>query len=321
MILSFIAVIGIVTISCAAFGGGTGTEDATPDLTKTALAEELFAGNPPTQTPITPEASTGTDTKPDVQNTPTPKKETRIGIATPSRSVSDFTMGFLTAPTIETIDTMRPGGVVVALRTDSQPVIDGDPGDWEGYEYSANIPVYGEGYYLDAKDISGSFKLGWDSIYLYIGIKVSDNQFAQIDSGKTLFLGDSLEILMDTQLGNDFDDINFSDDDYYLGISPGNVDRDIDPELFVWRPETLYGSYTNARVASAWTTDGYYIEAAIPWSLFNVSPQNMDHFGFAFSVSDNDTAEGSGQQTIVSHAADRKNIDPTTWAELHLAIR
>ena len=62
----------------------------------------------------------------------------------------------------------------------------------------------------------------------------------------------------------------------------------------------------------------YRIEAAIPWSVFGVTPSVNSHFGFALSVSDNDDTGTNVQQSMASSASTRKLTDPTTWGELVL---
>jgi hypothetical protein len=60
------------------------------------------------------------------------------------------------------------------------------------------------------------------------------------------------------------------------------------------------------------------VEAAIPWSILGVSPADEMHLGFAVSVSDNDAGGENLQQSMVSSAAARSLVDPTTWGDLTL---
>ncbi len=64
------------------------------------------------------------------------------------------------------------------------------------------------------------------------------------------------------------------------------------------------------------TSNGYDMEAAIPWSVFGVSPQAGLHYGFAFSISDDDKPGSAVQQKMVSTAPGRSLQDPTTWGDL-----
>jgi hypothetical protein len=60
------------------------------------------------------------------------------------------------------------------------------------------------------------------------------------------------------------------------------------------------------------------MEVAVPWSEFDLVPQTGQHFGFLFSVSDNDTADNNAQQSVVSLAPQRLLHDPTAWYDLLL---
>jgi hypothetical protein len=64
--------------------------------------------------------------------------------------------------------------------------------------------------------------------------------------------------------------------------------------------------------------DGYVIEAAIPWSVFEVSPYTGQNFGFAYSISDNDNPNNNVQQSLVSFVPIRTLSDPTKWGDLNV---
>jgi len=72
------------------------------------------------------------------------------------------------------------------------------------------------------------------------------------------------------------------------------------------------------KIAATVTSDGYIVEVAIPWNAFGVSPKKGQHYGFIFSISDNDHTSKNIQQTIVSTIDDRVLMDPTTWGDLIL---
>jgi hypothetical protein len=282
----------------------------TPNLTMTAI----FGGPTATLVPTTtPEL---------VEEEPSPTPEDDLGDdakgGTPSDSDEDdeaavSKTGFSRAPEGDQ-------GITHALFVENKPNIDADLIDWVGFQYTASYAVYGEGYYSGAEDVSADFKIGWDLDNIYIGSRVYDNKFTQIDSGKLLFLGDSIEIVLDIDLESDPDDTELSDDDYQVGLSPGNLLEEGSPDAYLWFPRIEARPLRDLEIAAELTDDGYFIEAAIPWDVFGVEAQFGKRFGFAFSVSDNDTNDGSGQQTMVSNMQDRHLTDPTTWGELVLVI-
>jgi hypothetical protein len=71
-------------------------------------------------------------------------------------------------------------------------------------------------------------------------------------------------------------------------------------------------------IAAVRTANGYNVEVAIPWSVFEMIPQANQHYGFAFSVSDNDIDGGIAQQSMISSASTRRLTNPTTWGDLIL---
>jgi len=52
--------------------------------------------------------------------------------------------------------------------------------------------------------LQGSYRLGWDEDYLYVAVKVLDDQYVQNASGQDIYKGDSIELLIDTYLQDDF---------------------------------------------------------------------------------------------------------------------
>jgi len=187
------------------------------------------------------------------------------------------------------------------------------------YQYPADYLVYGAGNWVDAQDLSAKVMVGWDNSYLYLGVHVIDNRYVQNVTGDHLYLGDSLEILLDTNLAADFYVASLSPDDFQLGISPGNPDPGNHPEAYLWFPTTVKGEKTKVRIASQKVDGGYDVEIAVPWTVFEIAPVAGQHFGFAVSVSDNDNRTEDVQQSMVSTVPDRHLTDPTTWGDLILS--
>jgi hypothetical protein len=239
---------------------------------------------------------------------------TLIPITTQTPIYLDFSATSTETPTAN----IRPGPSVNAVYKDTPPTIDGDIGDWPQSLYAVENVVSGRGYYANKKDLSAEVKLAWDMQFLYIGALVRDTKFVQNAAGSLLWKGDSLEILLDTDLGGDFDHAQPSLDDYQLGISPGNLNENPTPEAFRWAPRQFAGGIISTQIASRLTDDGYMIEAAIPWSVFFITPYQGQHFGFLFSVSDNDSIDKDEQHSVISFAPQRQIHDPTTWRDLVL---
>ncbi len=223
-------------------------------------------------------------------------------------------------PTPTTVPLVRLVGRVDAVYFASPPAIDADWNDYTSQEYAAEIVVYGLSNWTDRNDLAGSFRLGWDSDNLYIGVKIRDEKYVQNASGELMFKGDSVEIILDSDLTGDFSSSSLSSDDYQLGISLGKPKVGENREAYLWFPSGQAGSKTGVKIAAV-RDDSQGItraEFAIPWSLLGIMPEVGDRFGFALSISDNDDPANNAQQSMVSSAKTRNLADPTTWGELLL---
>lgn len=145
---------------------------------------------------------------------------------------------------------------------------------------------------------------------------MTDDQHVQNESGRTMYKGDDIEIQLDAQLEADFADDKLSDDDNQIGLSAGNFD-DHPPEAYVWLPSERSG--TMIEMAVRQTASGYFLEAAIPWWVLGVQPQPERAYGFALSLSDNDTPGTSEQECMVSTSPNRTTYsNPTLLGNLIL---
>jgi hypothetical protein len=201
------------------------------------------------------------------------------------------------------------------------PVMDGTYAEWveDTYKYAIPHVVYQPKNWTDMADLEGAFAAGWDDKYLYISVKVTDDVFAQNRSGEMMYQGDSVELLIDASLTGDFSSTDLTKDDFQIGISPGNPDKGLKPEVYIWYPSENKGTQTKVLVSAQFETKPIYrVEVGIPWSLLGVTPEKGLHIGFAVSVNDNDKPAENLQQTMISTAQYRDFLDPTTWGELVL---
>lgn len=283
-----------------------------PEKTMTVLFSSGILGSLTPQS-VTKPADTETPL-PTVMNTVTsvPPTVTSTETAVPtSTSVPPTSVPATAAPA-------RPGPVVVAYFTDHTLIMDGNWDDFKPVEYGASYITYGKANWKDANDLSSTFRIQWDNQFLYIAARVMDDVYVQNSKGQYLYLGDSLEILMDTDLNGDFYVNQLTGDDFQLGISPGLYSIGGVKEAYLWYPKSVQGPRSQVVIASSSIPGGYQVEATIPWGVFNLVPAEGDHYGFAFSVSDNDKPGTSEQQSMVSNDANRHLTMPMTWGELVL---
>jgi hypothetical protein len=225
--------------------------------------------------------------------------------------------------------TKRPesyGPLIEAYWTPTPPTIDGALTDWDNPLIN-EVPytVFGE------TDNTARFSLKWDLTYLYLAVKVfDDNLINSVDNTVAdrpkLYLGDSVEILLDKDLQGDYCSAYMSADDYQLGISPGSLPTlgSWVPYSYMWYPLDLKGEKVVNIVSSLTVTPdpiGYIIEAAIPWSVFEGAPAGSENFGFAFSISDNDHS-GQNQDGMISTSKKRTtHSNPTLWSTLQIELQ
>jgi hypothetical protein len=298
-----------LAVSACGLISGNPVAQPTPNLTLTALFD-TSVNIPATVTPIYVI----------VTNTPEPV------VATSTVAVIDTVAPTnTTGPAVTATNTSAPVTPVTRVPymtagyINFDPTIDGSWSEWKDYTtlYPAASVVYGRGNWTGSSDLEASYGAAWDYDYLYIGVKVFDDVYAQGATGQELFKGDSIEILLDTNLSGDFYVQSLSTDDYQLGISAG--DDGNSPEAYLWYPSSKAGSRTSSVAVGYTTEEGLYrIEARIPWSVFNVTPYSGMHLGIAVSVSDNDNESSDIQQTMVSSSSTRALTDPTTWGEIVL---
>jgi hypothetical protein len=336
-ILLALAALAVAALACnlpARDQPGQPTPLPAPNQTLTAL----FAIATPDErfgTPDPTDPATATVTLPPVLS-PTPAvQDTAVPLPTTAPTAAPTAALPTTVPTVgityvaptATRAPVQASPTAAARRTSFQaqylntpPTIDGDWSEWKDVarEYPANYVTYGAANRTGDDDLAASFYVGWDNDRLYIAVKVRDDRYVQNASGENLYLGDSLEILLDTKLEEDFYYSELSADDFQLGISPGRPDPDGTREAYLWFPRSITGPRTNITIASRLENGVYRVEAAIPWNVFETTPAVGKRFGFVLSVSDNDDPTQNLQQSMVSSSPGRRLTDPTTWGELEL---
>ena len=285
----------------------------TSDLTSTALFESVSAT--PSQTisiPTTTTTPSVTLPMPTHTFTPIPDTATYTPIPNTATPTATSTKVSYVGPAV------RPGTSIKAHYLRREPTIDGVFDEWELNRYPVEDVVYGADHWNGRDDLSANMMVGWDDFNLYIAVKVIDEKYVQNATAEDLFKGDSLEVLMDTKVANDFYLEILSLDDYQLGVSPGSPEPGANTEVFLWYPRDEKGGRGKVKVGAMFTDNGYRAELKIPWDTFNIMPAKGAHYGFLFSVSDNDRSGENVQQSMVSSSPERRLTNPMTWSDLEL---
>ncbi|MBO36730.1 MAG: hypothetical protein CL612_02745 [Anaerolineaceae bacterium] len=209
-------------------------------------------------------------------------------------------------------------GLIVRMSTDNL-IVDGNLSDWGTLSFVADQVVYGSSVWNNNVDLSATYGIAWDDLYLYVAIEVRDDIHVQTEVGETIFKGDSVEILFDRDIDNDAWVTQLNSDDYQIGLSPGSFSDDsVMTQVYRWYPVVQSGTITNAKIESQSNEGGYLIEAALPWTILGVSATSGDEYGFVISVSDNDSEGVAVQESMVSNSAARDLSDPSTWGRIKL---
>lgn len=267
-------------------------------------------------------------------------QETLIAMGTlppPATSVSEATQPPITVPTATappstpfqppTLTSVPPsptplvrgnGTLLTAARRIGPVTLNGVLDEWPNpLPGVAEQATFRSENWTGVGDLSARYAMNWDDNFLYLAVQVTDDAHVQTQRGETMFRGDSVEILLDTDLAGDFASEELSADDFQIGFSLGALNGDL-PEAWLWFPTNREGAPTSVSVAAQSTAAGYNLEAAIPWSVLGIRPAANARFGFTLSVSDNDSPDTAEQQTMVSSVATRRLTDPTSWGTLEL---
>ncbi|MCW5851697.1 MAG: hypothetical protein KIT87_16615 [Anaerolineae bacterium] len=181
---------------------------------------------------------------------------------------------------------------------------------------AVDSPVFGAASWQGAQDLSGQLWTGWDAANLYLLARVTDDVFVQEATGILLYQGDSIELQFDADLAGDFTSRVYNDDDWQIGLSPGNL---VGPspqwQWWVYRGNPGAGAI---QIQARLETDGYTLAAALPWSLLRTEPRQGMTYGFALNINDNDTPGTKQQKSMVSTSPVRQLNDPTSWGTLQL---
>jgi hypothetical protein len=278
--------------------------EPTPNRTMTALFSIITQ-----QSTMAPPVATAT---PDPQ---VPTATESISLPSPTTALTPLPTATVT---LTRVAELRPAGRASAAFLATPPVMDGVWDEWETTGYPARHVVYGRENHTGSDDLEGSFRIGWDNTYLYLAVKVIDDKYVQNATGIDIFKGDSIELLMDTDLLGDLNSTELNQDDYQLIISPGRGGTDGPKEAYLYYPTVKAGPRTDVVIASEGGDGLYRVEVAIPWSLFNITPAAGQQYGFAVSVSDNDNPGANVQESMVSNVQNRSLTNPTSWALLTL---
>ena len=233
---------------------------------------------------------------------------------------------------------VRPGEDIFYSPRLSQPLtVDGDLWDFRQIEYSPSIerrlyPTWSQVF------------TAWDNEYFYVGADIRDYRIVQNQRGARLFQGDHIEVWFDTDLQGDFDVPGLNEDDFLIGLSPGNFEG-LPPEAYIRLPNQYEGTAHSIRLAARRSqvsyAPGYTLEAAIPLSLLGLDggplvpvagwvegnqerqysahvyfPQGGLAVGFAVVLTNIDTSGATEQEMVIASSPSFQRGEPCTFNTL-----
>jgi len=214
--------------------------------------------------------------------------------------------------------------IVIPVLTDPSPVIDGNLQEWANRgalrEMTSRKNVtFAPQYWKGPADLSGWVRLGYDDKNLYVACHVVDDVFVQDQSGTEAWRGDHVMLTVDFVRSGNMRDV------MQTGLSPGNLRAPAGqgpptpPEFIIWEPQGARPE--GAIVAARRTSDGYDLEAAIPWKVFGITPVQYQVFGIEVAFSDCDSSPTRQEKAISIGTSPWKARDPARLILAGLADR
>ena len=130
---------------------------------------------------------------------------------------------------------------------------------------------------MSEADLFGTYSLTWDDAYLYVMVRVSDDQ--KVQDSTSAWQDDGIEIFID---GNNDKATSYDDNDHQF--------------ILRWNDNTVHAFGGNGAVTDpagivftqSDDENGYAMEVAIAWDTIGVSPSAGKNIGFEVQINDDD---------------------------------
>jgi serine/threonine protein kinase len=205
------------------------------------------------------------------------------------------------------------------LKTGPGIRIDGNLSEWKSEQplYLMN-PVFGAEFWTGQSDLTGVAHFAWDDDFLYLAVLRTDDIHLQNYATFDMYRGDSVELWIDVDLAGDFNIELINQDDFQFGFSPGDFNtRRAEGVVYYPDPRSEERNRQIGVRAEPWT-QGYTLEAVIPWSLLGIEPRANLMLGYVVVLNDNDLPDAVEIQTQVSSNQEVPFQKPLTFGNLIL---
>jgi hypothetical protein len=165
---------------------------------------------------------------------------------------------------------------VLDARMLDHPVrLEADSTRWAGDDYqlaNSSQVVQGADLWKGPEQFSARVSLGWDALYLHIGVDVTDSELNQFFTGRLTDHGDIFTLTLDTAFRKRLATGQANGDRYSLLFSPGNF-ADVPPSMFSeedYLPPRLRPRHFEKEIKTEWkkTPTGFSGDIAIPVFYF-----------------------------------------------------
>lgn len=248
--------------------------------------------------------------------------------AAPNRDALSTPMGWVPSDQDAAIDSpaaqanCSPGAARFnALLIRNRIILDGDVDAWYASFHEASNVVAGAEKWAGDWDLSAGFQTGWTEQAFYVVVRVTDERYVQAaDEADDVYLGDSIDLLVDADLCGDLDSTTMNSDDFHLRISPGYLSTAGDRSVYRMQPSPA-GAISQATVVSSRVGNVTNYEIEIPWEVLGVkNPVPGQMVRFALLVNDNDDPLKNLQESVLATTIKtlEDSLDPHDWALLVL---
>jgi hypothetical protein len=205
---------------------------------------------------------------------------------------------------------------IIPLKPDPPPAVDGQLAEWLNRPGALSLDrreqaTWGGGNWQSPADLSARAWLAWRSDTLYLAAQVTDDVLRQSQRGAGIWRGDHVMLFLDLLPQDEPQREGFGRGQFQIAFSPGNFSHtgdpglDCPPEVFCYHPSGR--RLTGTSIAATRTSQGYDLEAAIPWSQLGITnPAAGMDLRLELGISDTDGAEVR-QETMMT-------TSPVSWA-------
>ncbi len=189
---------------------------------------------------------------------------------------------------------------IIALKTNHFFNIDGEmEHEWSAFPWH-DIKNTIAGNIANESDLSAKFKMAWNDTYIYLFVKINDEQKVR-DSGGNFWADDLLEVYFDMDNGKSN---NFTNNDFQFQLTL------VDSNLRELQHQAISGVLQKV----TFLNDGYQIEMAFPWTTLLSGAKNGKLIGFDLQIDDDDN--GGDRDAKIGWWSERDRAVPADFGQV-----